>query len=330
MLVAILALKALGFTLNTMSLGGMTIAIGSIVDDAIIDVENVFKKLRQNIKKPKSERQKSASVIFEATKEVRASIFNATLIIIVAFVPLFFLTGMEGRMLKPLGISFIVSLFTSFVVAITITPVLCSYLLTQSKQLKKFEQGSWLSRNLLKWYSKSLDKVLAARKTVLISTIALFVGSLVLFATFGRTFLPPFNEGSLAINVATAPGISLDESDKIGKQAEEILLTIPEISLTSRKTGRAEHAEHSFGANVCEIETPFVLKDRSRSEFLADVRNRLSGISGAITSVGQPVSHRIDHLLSGSQTNIAIKLFGTDLKKMYDLALKIQDGLDSA
>ncbi|MFC2137994.1 efflux RND transporter permease subunit [Bacteroidota bacterium] len=329
LIVAILTLKVLGFTINTMSLGGMTIAIGSIVDDAIIDVENVFKKLKENIKLPVAERKKNSKVIYRATKEIMASIFNATLIIIVAFIPLFFLSGMEGRMLKPLGISFIVSLFTSFIVAITITPVLSSYLLTQPKQLLKNEKGSWLSRNLLNWYTKSLHKILSIKKTVIFVTSLLFIGSLGLFFTFGRTFLPPFNEGSLAINVATVPGISLEESDKIGKQTEELLLILPEIDITSRKTGRAELAEHSFGANVSEIETPFKLDKRSRNEFLEDVREKLSSISGVITSVGQPISHRIDHLLSGSSTNIAIKLFGTETKKMYDLALEIQDKINN-
>jgi CzcA family heavy metal efflux pump len=328
LLVAILSLKVLGFTINTMSLGGMAIAIGAIVDDAIIDVENVFKRLKENRKKEKYEREKSLVVVFNASKEIRASIMNATLIIIVAFIPLFFLTGMEGRMLKPLGISFIISLFASLIVAITITPVLCSYLLTNEKQLKRHEQGSWLARKLGSFYQITLDKILNRKKLTIGIAFLLFLLSIGFFLNFGRSFLPPFNEGSLAINVATAPGISLDESDKIGTQAEELLLTIPEIEITSRKTGRAELAEHSFGANVSEIEVPFILTDRSRDDFLAEVRKKITSIPGVITSVGQPISHRIDHLLSGSKTNIAIKLFGTDLKKMYQKAHEIKNEIN--
>lgn len=329
LLVSILSLKILGFTINTMSLGGMAIAIGAIVDDAIIDVENVFKRLKENQKREKEIREKVLVVVFNASKEIRASIMNATLIIIVAFVPLFFLTGMEGRMLKPLGISFIVSLFASLVVAITITPVLCSYFLTSNKQLKQHEQGSKLARSLISIYTFTLEKVLLRKKLTIISAIFLFIVSVAVFLSFGRTFLPPFNEGSLAINVATVPGIALEESDKIGTQAEELLLTIPEIKITSRKTGRAEHAEHAFGANVSEIEVPFELTNRKRNEFLADVRDKITSIPGVITSVGQPISHRIDHLLSGSKTNIAIKLFGTNLKKMYDKAHEIKNEIST-
>ncbi|MBN2350800.1 MAG: efflux RND transporter permease subunit [Bacteroidales bacterium] len=324
LIVSIITLKSLGFTINTMSLGGMAIAIGSIVDDAIIDVENVYKRLKENREQIKNGVKKPLPIIYEASKEIRASILNATLIIIVSFIPLFFLSGMEGKMLKPLGISFIVSLFASLIVAITITPVLCSYLLVSPKQLKKHEQGSWLSRNLTTWYGRSLEKALKKKKLLHSTALLMFLFSVALFFTFGRSFLPPFNEGSLAVNVATLPGISLDESDKIGKQAEEQLLSLPEVNITSRKTGRAELAEHSFGANVSEIEVPFRLKDNSRAVFLASVREKLSTIPGVIFSIGQPISHRIDHLLSGSQTNIAIKLFGTDLKKMYDLATDIQ------
>ena len=325
LIVAILTLKFLDFTINTMSLGGMAIAIGAIVDDAIIDVENVYKRLKENAIKTKEEKQPAMMIVFEASKEIRASILNATLIIIVAFVPLFFLTGMEGRMLKPLGISFIVSLFASLIVAVTITPVMCSYLLTDQERLLKKQKGNKFIVMLQDLYKRALVKALSVKKLVVFTAVLFFIGAMVLFFTLGRSFLPPFNEGSLAINVATTPGISLSESDKIGAQAERLLLSIPEISTTSRKTGRAELAEHSFGANVSEIETPFKLSDRDRDEFLADVRRKLSSISGVVTSVGQPISHRIDHLLSGSQTNIAIKLFGTDLKDMYSLALKIQD-----
>ncbi len=324
LLVAIITLKALGLTINTMSLGGMTIAIGSLVDDAIIVVENAFKRLKENAGKLQENMEKPLKVIFDATKEIMASILNATLIIIVAFVPLFFLSGMEGRMLKPLGISFIVALFASLIVAVTLTPVLCSYLLTNNKKLRKQQKGSWLVRNLNFIYAIGLKKVLKIKRTALGIAFIIFLFTIILFFSFGRSFLPPFNEGALAINTYTMPGISLEESDKIGKQAEEILLTIPEVITTSRKTGRAELAEHSFGVNVSEIETPFELKDRSRAEFLSDIRKKLNSISGITVEVGQPISHRISHMVSGSEANIAIKLFGTDLNKMFSIANKIK------
>ncbi|MFH1320473.1 MAG: efflux RND transporter permease subunit [Bacteroidota bacterium] len=324
LLVAIIALKALGLTINTMSLGGMTIAIGSIVDDAIIVVENAFKRLKENAGKLQENMEKPLKVIFDATKEIMASILNATLIIIIAFIPLFFLSGMEGRMLKPLGISFIVALFASLIVAVTITPVLCSYLLTNNKKLLKQQKGSWLARNLTFIYEIGLKKVLQVKKTALGIAFIIFLFTIILFFTFGRSFLPPFNEGALAINIFSMPGISLEESNKIGKQAEEILLTLPEVITTSRKTGRAELAEHSFGVNVSEIETPFELKDRSRANFLSDLRKKLNSISGITVEVGQPISHRISHMVSGSEANIAIKLFGTDLNKMFSFANEIK------
>jgi len=328
LIVSIIALEVLGFTINTMSLGGMAIAIGSLVDDAIIDVENVYKRLKENAIKEVDNREPILKVIYNASKEIRASILNATLIIIVAFMPLFFLSGMEGKMLKPLGIAYIVSLFASLIVAITITPVLCSYLLTSNRMLKSQLKGSWLTRHLSTLYNKSLIVVLRHKKIVIGMAILLFAGALYVFLSFGRSFLPPFNEGSLAINTATLPGITLEESNRLGSQAELALLEIPEITTTSRKTGRTELAEHSFGVNVSEIETPFVLKDRSRQEFLNDVRTRLNNIQGIIVEVGQPISHRIDHMLSGTRSNIAIKLFGTDLKKMYRYGQEIRSSIE--
>ncbi len=320
LLVAILVLKALGFTINTMSLGGMAIAIGSLVDDAIIDVENVYKRLRQNVGCKKNHREHPIKVIFDASIEIRPSIMNATIIIIIAFVPLFFLGGMEGRMLKPLGISYIVALFASLIVAITITPVLCSYLLTNEKRLKKHNNGSWLERRLNRFYSASLKWVLNKKAALLSFAFGLLVIAIVLFTGFGSNFLPPLNEGSLTINLNSLPGISLDESYKLGKKADDILLDIPEIKSVARRTGRSELAEHSFGVNVSEIDAPFELKDRSRAEFLADVRTRLRTIKGATIEVGQPVTHRMDHMLSGTKANIAIKLFGNELNEMFQLA----------
>ncbi len=327
LLVAVLVLEALGLTINTMSLGGMAIAIGSLVDDAIIDVENVFKRLRENHAKPPEERLPVLKVVFEASKEIRTSVVNATIITIVAFIPLFFLDGMEGRMLRPLGISFIVSLFASMVVAVTLTPVLCSYLLTGEKVLKRNEKEPVVSRTLKKVYRRALEWVLVHKRLVLGSTFVLLVGALVVFFSLGRNFLPPFNEGSLTINASTMPGISLEESDKIGREVERILMEIPEIQTVARKTGRAELDEHALGVNVSELEAPFELIDRSRDEFMADVRARLSVLRGVNIEIGQPIAHRIDAMLSGTQANIAIKLFGPDLNRLFSLGTQIKNAV---
>ncbi|MBU1014459.1 MAG: CusA/CzcA family heavy metal efflux RND transporter [Bacteroidetes bacterium] len=328
LIIAALTLKLMGLTINTMSLGGMAIAIGSIVDDAIIDVENVFKRLKENALKPIEKQKNKLKVVYKASLEIRASILNATFIIIVAFIPLFFLDGMEGRMLRPLGITFIVSLFASLVVALTLTPVLCSLLLTDKRSLSKFQSDNWLVRNLKALYKTTLKKALQFNSLVLALTTVLLIASIILLLSFGKTFLPPFNEGSLTINLATYPGVSLAESDEIGRHAEKILLQIPEIITTSRKTGRAEQAEHSFGVNVSELEVPYLLTDRSKDEFLEEVRHELSGIPGIIVEVGQPITHRIDHMLSGTRSNIAIKLFGQDLQSMYMKAQEIKKAIE--
>lgn len=325
-IVSILTLNYMGLTINTMSLGGLAIAVGSLVDDAIVDVENVFKCLRENRMKPEEERLPGIEVVFNASKEVRMPILNSTLIIIASFVPLFFLSGMEGRMLAPLGIAFIVALFASTVTALTLTPVLCSYLLTKNKS-DKLPKEAFVAVWLRGHYAKALDRVLAHKRIVLGSTVALFVLAVALFFTLGRSFLPPFNEGSLTINVSSLPGIALDESDKMGLRAEELLLTIPEIQTVARRTGRAELDEHALGVNVSEIEAPFELDKRSRSEFMAEVREKLGALSGVNIEIGQPISHRIDAMLSGTQANIAIKLFGDDLNKMFALAHEIKDAI---
>lgn len=327
LLVSVLVLEALGLTINTMSLGGMAIAIGSLVDDAIIDVENVFKRLRENHAKPPEERLPALKVVFEASKEIRTSVVNATIITIVAFIPLFFLDGMEGRMLRPLGISFIVALFASMVVAVTLTPVLCSYLLTGDKILKRNEKEPVVSRSLKKVYRRALEWVLVHKRLILGSTFVLLVGALAVFFSLGRNFLPPFNEGSLTINASTMPGISLEESDKIGREVERILMEIPEIQTVARKTGRAELDEHALGVNVSELEAPFELTDRSRDEFMADVRARLSVLRGVNIEIGQPIAHRIDAMLSGTQANIAIKLFGPDLNRLFSLGTQIKNAV---
>lgn len=327
LLTSILTLKLMGLTINTMSLGGMAIAIGSLVDDAIIDVENVFKHLRENRKKPKEEQQSVLTIVFEASKEVRMPILNSTLIIVASFTPLFFLSGMEGRMLVPLGIAFIVALFASTIIALTVTPVLCSYLLANNKK-DKGEKESVFVVKLKAIYEKSLHWALEKQKIVLGITGLLLISAIAISFTFGRNFLPPFNEGSFTVTVNTLPGISLEESDKVGAMAEQAILSVPEIQTVGRKTGRAELDEHSFGVNTSEIEAPFVLKDRSQKEVLADLRNKLNAIPGISVEIGQPISHRIDHMLSGTKANIAIKIFGTDLNKLFSLGNEIKSKIE--
>ena len=328
---AILALNAMGLTINTMSLGGLAIAVGSLVDDAIVDVENVYKRLRENRALPIEQRRPSLMVIYEASKEVRMPILNSTLIIIASFVPLFFLTGMEGRMLAPLGIAFIVALCASTLVALTLTPVLCSFLLGKNSDksgASNQEKTSPVTRFFTKVYTRALSWTLAHHRVVLGSTVALFVVALVAFFGLGRSFLPPFNEGSFTINVATLPGISLEESDKIGRRAEELLLTIPEIQTVGRKTGRAELDEHTLSVNVSEIEAPFILTNRSKEELVAEVREKLGTLPGTNIEVGAPISHRIDAMLSGTRASIAIKVFGTDLNEMYRIGNRIKTAVE--
>ena len=327
LVVAILTLHYLGLSINTMSLGGMAIAIGSLVDDAIVDVENVWKHLRENKALPLHERKPVREVVFNASKEVRMPILNSTLIIVVSFVPLFFLSGMEGRMLVPLGIAFIVALFASTVVALTLTPVLCSYLLGGNTKGDGLPKEAFVAVWMKKHYHHTLTWALNHKKGVLGSTLALFLVALGLFFTLGNSFLPSFNEGSFTINISSLPGISLEESDKIGRRAEELLLTIPEIQTVARKTGRAELDEHALGVNVSEIEAPFELNDRSHSEVVAEVRSKLSTITGANIEIGQPISHRIDAMLSGTRASIAIKLFGDDLNRMFMLGNQIKDAI---
>lgn len=334
LLVTLLVLKLMGLTVNTMSIGGMAIAIGSLVDDAIVDVENVFKRLRQNARKPLAERLRKREVIFNASKEVRMPILNSTLIIVVSFVPLFFLSGLEGRMLAPLGVSFIVSLFASTLVALTLTPVLCYYLLKDpskmaegmdaSAQTLSHAEPRWV-RALKRHYEQALAWALGKpSRCILGATAVLVVLTIGLFFTLGRSFLPPFNEGAFTINVSTLPGVSLDESNKIGQRAEELLLQVPEVKAVARKTGRAELDEHALGVNTSEMEVPFVLDKRSKTEVMADIRQRLRALPGVNIEIGQPISHRIDAMLSGSKAGIAIKVFGADLSQLHSIGLQIQ------
>jgi CzcA family heavy metal efflux pump len=327
MIVSILMLKWMGFTINTMSLGGMAIAIGDLVDDAIIDVENVFKRLKQNNQKPEDERENIFKVIYDGSVEIRTSVINATFIIIVAFVPLFFLTGMEGKLLAPLGISFIVSLFASLVVSITLTPVLCSYLLTNSRMLSRQHGESWVVQKLQNIYESALKSVLEFKGVLLSLAVGLFILAIILFTQLGRSFLPEFNEGSLVISSVSLPGISLDESNKIGTAVEKALLQVPEISITTRRTGRAELDEHAQGVNAAEIDAPFTLKVRNHEEFMADVREKLATVSGVNITIGQPIGHRIDHMLSGTRANIAIKVFGNDLNRLFSLSNEIKSNI---
>ena len=345
LITSLVTLHYMGFTINTMSLGGLAIAIGSLVDDAIVDVENVYKRLHENRQRPAGDRLPVLEVVFNASKEVRMPILNSTLIIVVSFVPLFFLSGMEGRMLVPLGIAFIVALAASTVVALTVTPVLCSYLLGKDKinsskegtretlgedaqRENKDSSDSYIARRMKQGYGTALAYVLAHRKTVLGGTICLFLIALGCFFTLGRSFLPPFNEGSFTINISSLPGISLEESDRMGRRAEELLLSIPEIQTVARKTGRAELDEHALGVNVSEIEAPFELDGRTRSEVVAEVREKLGTIVGANVEIGQPISHRIDAMLSGTKANIAIKLFGDDLNRMFALGNDIRRAIE--
>ena len=363
LLITMLVLHVMGLTINTMSIGGMAIAIGSLVDDAIVDVENVFKRLRQNARLPKEQRQGKLDVIFHASHEVRMPILNSTLIIVVSFVPLFFLSGLEGRMLAPLGVSFIVSLFASTVVALTLTPVLCSYLLKDGGESEegrvKSEEFNSLSleseegrvkseefngdsphgagsqeprwvRAMKVRYEQLLMRVLdGPKRAILIATGVLVVLTLVLFFNLGRSFLPSFNEGSFTINVSTLPGVSFEESDRMGEQAERLLLQVPEVKDVARKTGRAELDEHALGVNTSEMEVPFELKDRSKEEVMADIRSKLRTLPGVNVEIGQPISHRIDAMLSGTKAGIAIKVFGPDLTTLHSIGLQIQQATRS-
>jgi len=326
-LVSIIVLKLLGYTINTMSLGGMAIAIGALVDDAIVDVENVFKRLRQNVQKPSATREPVLKVVLDASIEVRSSIIIATLIVIVSFVPLFFLSGMEGRLLQPLGIAFITSVLTSLIVAVTVTPVLCSYLLKSDKVLLKQAGGTKVEKWLQKHYASILKSAIKRPKTIIITTAAAFVISIGILTQLGRSFLPEFNEGSLVISAVGIPGMSLEESNKIGQMVERLLLELPEVDVVTRRTGRAELDEHAQGINAAEIDVPFTLTDKTKEEFFEEVREKLSLVPGVNITLGQPIAHRIDHMLSGTRANIAIKIFGGDLQRLFEIGKSIETSI---
>lgn len=326
-IVTVLILDWFGLTINTMSLGGMAIAIGSLVDDAIVDVENVYRRLRENRRKSDDQRQTTVKVVFEASKEVRLPILNSTLIIVASFLPLFFLDGIGGRLLIPLGISFITALIASTIVALTVTPVLCSYLLAGRRASRKSEREPWLTRNVSRLYSKMLQSTLRHGRIITAITVLLLIVAVYGATKLGRGFLPSFNEGSLTINVSTLPGISLEQSDMIGRQAENIIMSIPEIKTVARKTGRAELDEHSLGVNTSELEAPYTLGERSRREMIAELREKLSHLPGTNIEIGQPISHRIDAMLSGTEAQIAIKVFGSDLDNLHSIATKIKQAI---
>ena len=319
-----IVMHLLGMDINTMTLGGMCIAIGSLVDDAIIDVENVYKRLRQNHLKPKEQQESPLEIVYNGSCEIRTSILNATLITIVAFTPIFFLSGMEGRMLKPLGIAYIIASLMSLVVALTTTPLLCRLLLTDKKYLVKQEKENWLSKNLISVYGRSLEWALKHKKSILGGTLVLLIIALGMFFNMGQSFLPDFNEGSLTISAVCKPGVSLYENNNLGKIIERELLSIPEVTSTARRTGRGELDEHSQSTNGAEIDVNFELKDRSQEEFLADVREKLASVPGIASTVGQPLGHRIDHMLTGTRASIAIKIFGPDLTQLFMTANDIK------
>ncbi len=321
-------LNLLGMNINTMTLGGMCLAIGSLVDDAIIDVENVYKRLRQNHALPKKQRRPIFDVVFDASREIRASILNATLIIIVAFTPIFFLSGMEGRMLKPLGTAYIISLLMSLIVAMTVTPLLCKMMLSGNKYLSKNEKDTWVASRLTASYGKWLGWVLDHKRGVVTTTLALLVVAVVLFSLMGRSFLPEFNEGSAVISAVAKPGVSLEINDQLGYLMEQELMKVPEVTGTARRTGRGELDEHSQATNGCEIDVQFTLADRSRDEVFNDMREKLAGVPGIASTIGQPLGHRIDHMLSGTRANIAIKVFGTELSRMYMIGNQIKSAIE--
>lgn len=316
-----LVFKFFGMSINTMTLGGLAVAVGELVDDAIVDVENIFRRLRENrqLEKPRN----AIDVIHDASVEVRSSIVFATIIVVLVFIPLFALGGIEGRIFMPLGIAYIVSILASLLVAVTLTPALCAYLLPNMKSLSAHGEGL-LVRILKAAQRAALAVALKLRWPVLGVTVAVFIGAAVLMAGFGKEFLPSFNEGSATVGILSVPGTSLAESDRIGSIAERLVMQVPEVALTGRRTGRAELDDHAEGVHSSEIEVEFKESDRSRAEILAAVRDKLSVIPGIVVNIGQPISHRIDHILSGVRAQIAVKIFGDDLDTLRRLAEEVR------
>lgn len=327
LVVAIFGMRLLGITINTMTLGGMAIAIGALVDDAIIYVENVFRRLKENHHRPEPDRRPALRVIYEASREIRGPIVNATLIIIVVFLPLFFLSGVEGRLLRPLGFAYVVSVLASLLVALTVTPALCAYLLPRARAVLE-ERESALVRWLKPRYARTLETVLARPKQVLGAAVLALLLTLAVVPFLGTAFLPEFNEGALTVSVVTVPGTSLDEANRIGNRVEEMLLANPGVQNTDRRQGRAELDEHAQGVNAAELDV--TLRDGVHKEqLLEDLRRDVAAIPGTNVTLGQPIGHRIDHMLSGTRANIAVKIFGPDLYRLRQLGAEVRDAIAS-
>jgi len=323
---AVLGIKFLGFTLNSMSLGGLAIAVGELVDDAIIDVENVVRRLRENNSLPEPERLPAIDVVYRASREIRGSVVFATLIVILVFLPLFALESVEGRLLWPIGFAYIIALVASLVVALTVTPALCSILLPRAASILR-GHDPWLIRTLKRMYRPCLAFSLSHSWIVLGASALLLVAAGVSVSRMGRSFLPEFNEGSLTVGAVTIPGTSLAESDQLGTALEKILLTVPEVRSTGRRTGRAELDEHVQSVESAEIDVDLQMANRPKDEVLQDIRDKVSILPGTNVSVGQPISHRIDHMLSGTLANIAVKIFGDDLRELRLLAKQVQTAM---
>jgi len=324
LLSAIAVMRYFGITVNTMTLGGLAISVGALVDDAVIDVENVFRRLRENARRPEADRRPALDVVYQATREVFAPIVYATIIIALVFLPLFFLSGVEGRLLQPLGFAYLVALGASLVIALTITPVFCSFLLPRSKAVLR-DREAFLVRMLKRVYRPSLRIAIHHPRLVITVSVVLLAGAVAGFLRVGNAFLPPFNEGMLTISAVTLPGTSLAESDRLGRWIEEILRSIPEVTETARRTGRAELDEHVQGVESAEIDVGLQMKGRSKEEMMREIRERLSLIPGMNLDIGQPLSHRIDHMLSGTRSNVAVKIFGDDLTTLRELGTKVRD-----
>lgn len=324
--VTFLIFKAFGISINTMTLGGMAVAIGELVDDAIVDIENIFRRLREN---RKAENPRPAlEVIYHASLEIRSSIVFATVIVALVFIPLFALSGVEGRLLAPLGLAYITALVASLFVSLTVTPVLASYLLPKMKAMHE-EKDGFLVRFLKKWDEKLLHRTIHHPWLVIGGATLLFLIAIATLPFVGTSFLPEFNEGTLTINVQAQPGTSLAESNRIGGIAEKLLLEVPEVISTGRRTGRAELDEHAEGVHYTEIDVDLKKDGREREEVLNDIREKLAVIPGVTTNVGQPISHRIDHLQSGVRAQIAVKLFGDDLQTLRSKAEEIRNVMAS-
>lgn len=325
LVVAIFAMQLLGITINTMTLGGMAIAIGALVDDAIIDVENVFRRLKENHHRPLAERRSALAVTYDASREIRASIVNATMIIIVVFLPLLFLGGVEGRLLQPLGVAYVVAILASLIVAVSVTPVLCSLLLPTSRAVIQ-EEESRVVRQLKAWYARALEVVLRRPGAVLGGAVAALAATLAVVPTLGTAFLPEFNEGSLTVSVVTVPGTSLDEANAIGRRVEQILGAHAAVRNTDRRQGRAELDEHAQGVNAAEIDATLEA-DIDKEATFEELRREFSTIPGTSVTIGQPIGHRIDHMLSGTRANIAVKIFGPDLYQLRQVGTQVRDAM---